>query len=276
MSSAQEESVGGARIIGSNTVEASQEQDTTQAQPANERSSLPPRPTREPMRQRSKVWDHFEKITGEDGIVITAKCIHCDKVLCCASKKNGTSSLNFHKSSCIKNPENQQTSQFLLNLQSKTDDGSVGMGTLTAWKFDQLEIREGLVKMIILDELPFKFVEGEGFREYISKACPRFQIPSRWSVSRDCFQLYLNERSKLKSFMKTNCERICITTDTWTSLQKINYMCIIGHFYESTLRITTSMQICSSIFMNQLCAFQALYMLHLTHYLLRSVIYVLC
>ena len=56
--------------------------------------------------------------------------------------------------------------------------------------------------MIVIDELPFKFVEGEGFKNFVSAVCPKFSIPSRWTVSRDCFGSYVDERIKMKIFFK--------------------------------------------------------------------------
>jgi hypothetical protein len=45
--------------------------------------------------------------------------------------------------------------------------GVVGEGTcgnLVITKYNATKIREAISKMIIVDELPFRFVEGEGFR----------------------------------------------------------------------------------------------------------------
>ena len=88
--------------------------------------------------------------------------------------------------------------------------------------------------MVITDELPFKFVEGSGFNKFMSAACPRFKIPSRWTISRDCHNIFVSERLKLKNFMKEHCQRNSITTNSWTSIQRINYMCVITHFIGDT------------------------------------------
>ena len=52
--------------------------------------------------------------------------------------------------------------------------------------------------MVIVDELSFKFIEGEGFKNFISVVCPRFKVPSRWTVSRDCYNEYLGGRLNMK------------------------------------------------------------------------------
>ena len=62
---------------------------------------------------------------------------------------------------------------------------SESMGVLGTWKFDQDLIRKKLSEMVVIDELPFKFVEGEGFKSFMSACCPRFKMPSRWTVNRD-------------------------------------------------------------------------------------------
>ena len=59
---------------------------------------------------------------------------------------------------------------------------------------------------------------------------PHFKIPSRWTVGRAIFNLYIEERLKMIFFFKSECQRVCLTTDTWTSIQRINYMCITTHF----------------------------------------------
>ena len=56
--------------------------------------------------------------------------------------------------------------------------------------------------MIVIDEFPYKFVEGERFKNFVSATRPRFSIPSRWTVSRDCFGSYVDERIKMKIFFK--------------------------------------------------------------------------
>ena len=87
--------------------------------------------------------------------------------------------------------------------------------------------------MLIVDELPFKFVEGEGFRNLILAYCPRFKIPSRWTFPKDYYSIFLDERVKLKSFIYSQSHRISITTDSWTSMQRINYMCVTAHFIDT-------------------------------------------
>lgn len=56
--------------------------------------------------------------------------------------------------------------------------------------------------MIIVDELPFRFVEGEEFRYFMSVVQPRFPIPSRISAARDCWDIFTEEKHKLRSMFR--------------------------------------------------------------------------
>ena len=95
------------------------------------------------------------------------------------------------------------------------------------------EARESIAKIIIIDELPFRFVENVGFRQMMYVCCPALNMSSRITNARDIYHLYVDGRVKWKEYLVHACQRVCVTTDTWTSLQRINYMCITGHFIDN-------------------------------------------
>ncbi|XP_057985290.1 zinc finger BED domain-containing protein RICESLEEPER 3-like [Hevea brasiliensis] len=162
---------------------------------------------RKPVMPRSTVWDHFTKFKTDNGDT-KGKCNYCNKEFCCDPKRNGTTALRNHMNTCKKHPHAIETRQALLDLQPNSNNVEGEVGTLTTWKYDENAIREALVSMIIIDELTFKFVEGEGFRKFMRAICPKFKIPSRWTISRDCYLVYVEERSKLKSYLKRNCQKL--------------------------------------------------------------------
>jgi len=51
----------------------------------------------------------------------------------------------------------------------KSSEGSHKMGTLGSLEYNEQAIRDALIKFIILDELPFKLVEGIGFIYFMSQ-----------------------------------------------------------------------------------------------------------
>ncbi|KAM3395355.1 hypothetical protein P3S68_004360 [Capsicum galapagoense] len=90
-----------------------------------------------------------------------------------------------------KPPPTPSSGQTLLNFQAKESSGEY-------WKFEQEVVRRALVEMIIVDELPFSFVENESFKKFMSKAQPLFRIPSRRTITRDCYDVYGELRLSLK------------------------------------------------------------------------------
>ncbi|KAG5253278.1 zinc finger BED domain-containing protein [Salix suchowensis] len=89
--------------------------------------------------------------------------------------------------------------------------------------------------MIIIDELPFNFVEGRGFRLFFRTIQPRFDSPSRFTVVKDCLKIYVDEKEKLKIALRG--QRLCLITDTWTSIQNINYMSLTAHWIDSEWKL---------------------------------------
>ena len=88
--------------------------------------------------------------------------------------------------------------------------------------------RKALAEMVIINELPFRFVEGYGFQRYSTTLQPKLRIrdiPSRQTVARDVIGIYGVEKEKLRGALKGR--RVCLTTDTWTSIQNLNYMSLV-------------------------------------------------
>ena len=123
------------------------------------------------------------------------------------------------------------TSQTTLSFQAKKAGGFEGEFSkeLVVAKFSIERIRMALARMIIVDELPFRFVEHDGFIYFIGVVEPRFPVPSRLIMARDCIKLWLGKREKLISYLKLG-QRVSLTTDTWTSIQNLNYICLTCHY----------------------------------------------
>lgn len=190
---------------------------------------------------RAKIWAHYTRFKQNGQI--KAKCKYCGAILSADPKNNGTSGLNAHNRRCKIYPPNVELrNQAILNFKSASanndDETMEGESTNNClWKFDVELTRAALAYMILVDELPFKFVENEGFRHFVSIACPRFNVPSRHTITRDCFKIYMEEKKKLKSIFNSSSQRICITTDTWTSMHRLNYMVVTAHYIDDKWRL---------------------------------------
>ena len=98
--------------------------------------------------------------------------------------------------------------------------------------------RKALAEMIIIDELPFRCVEEYGFKKYVTTLQPKLHlkdIPSCQTMARDVIVIYNSERKKLRKSL--NCCRVCLTTNTWTSIQNLNYMCLTCHFVNDAWKL---------------------------------------
>ena len=86
--------------------------------------------------------------------------------------------------------------------------------------------------------MPFRCVEGYGFKKYVTTLQSKLRlkdIPSHQIVDRDVIDIYNSERQKLRKSLK-GC-RVCLTMDTSTSIQNLNYMCLTCHFIDDAWKL---------------------------------------
>ncbi|KAK9935412.1 hypothetical protein M0R45_022515 [Rubus argutus] len=185
-------------------------------------------------RNQSLAWDHFTKMKNPDGSQLAkprAKCNYCPQTYACHSKANGTTAMRTHMLyQCKKSP---------LYVPAKkqrylTFDSQENGGHIVAIAYDKDECRFACARMIIRDELPFSHVEGQGFIDFMRVAQPKFNPPSRRTIARDVLILYKSEKGRIKDFLARNEQRVSLTTDTWTSIQNINYMVLTAHFIDDS------------------------------------------
>ncbi|PWA60532.1 zinc finger BED domain-containing protein RICESLEEPER 2 [Artemisia annua] len=180
----------------------------------------------------------MERPDGPDGELIKmAHCNFCPQVYRADSVRNGTKNMNIHYTICKFNPMNADSlKQQKLCLTKKNNNGDgegCSSGTLQNWKYDEKAIKRSLIELIVLAELPFKFVEHPAFIKYSKSLQPKYNLPSRHTISRDVSKFYIEEKKKLLKFLGNPNHTIHLMTDTWTSTcQKINYMVITAHFVD--------------------------------------------
>lgn len=66
---------------------------------------------------------------------------------------------------------------------------------------------------------------------------PNFKFVSRTTVTTDCLGIYAYEKIRLKDIFAKFGQRVCLTTDLWTSLQNILYMCLTAYFIDKDWKI---------------------------------------
>jgi hypothetical protein len=75
-------------------------------------------------------------------------------------------------------------------------------------------------------------MERELFNKFMKACTPYWKKISRATLKNDCMALYLNEKKKMKT-MFSGVDKVNITTDMWTSSQRVSYMVVICHFVNS-------------------------------------------
>ena len=98
---------------------------------------------------------------------------------------------------CPKNPKREDVvrGQKTLAFVPKKD-GEDGFH-LVSTSFSVEASRKALAEMVIIDELPFRYVEGYGFKKFVSTLQPKLRLkdtPSRQTVARDVISIYNSER----------------------------------------------------------------------------------
>ncbi|CAN1331807.1 Putative AC transposase [Linum perenne] len=184
---------------------------TPQQQPAAPVPTIPNGGEGRPQKsykKRSPWWAEFKPFQDENG-EHRAQCLFCPTILKADPGHNGTTSLKNHTLMC-RRKRSERDGQMHLQFVPSLDDEKTRR--VANWRFNQDLVRQAVAAMIMLDELPFRFVEHVGFKRLMEIACPK---------------------TNLQEYFLTKCAgRVCITTDCWTSIQNINYMCITAHFID--------------------------------------------
>ncbi|KAF5446900.1 hypothetical protein F2P56_032496 [Juglans regia] len=163
---------------------------------------------------KSKAWAHFTRVKDGDPNSPKASCNYCGRSYKCHSKKQGTSSMLYHLTICkhYRARQNRLAASKSKLICELKKDGDSTTGSLAIDKCVEKKIGVAIARMIIVDGLPFRFVEGQGFRDFMRTIDSKFPIPSCITVMRDCVKLYLLEKEKLRNLFTTSGQRVCLTT----------------------------------------------------------------
>ncbi|XP_026443282.1 zinc finger BED domain-containing protein RICESLEEPER 2-like [Papaver somniferum] len=148
-------------------------------------------------KKRSDVWNNFDM---EPKPSKYAKCRHCKTKIASQGAKYGTGGMNNHLKICKQKPKEEKGQQTLDFQPARLGEE----GKLVAVTFNQDACTHAVILFVILDEQPFRVVEGEGFKELCRVLESRFKIPSRMTISRGVLNLYEAEKEKMKNYFKAN------------------------------------------------------------------------
>jgi hypothetical protein len=178
-------------------------------------------------KKTSKVWNDFSSITVAG--VRKNQCHWC-KGLFAVGKSSTTSTLSRHLTGCKKFVElNNRKKQKTLCFEPSDDHE--GFGIVSNFVYNEKRVRELAAHMVLLHEYPFNMMEHELFNKFMRACTPHWKKISRATVKSDCIATYNIEKIKLKTLL-SGIDRVNITTDMWTSSQRVSYMVVTCHFVD--------------------------------------------
>ena len=148
-----------------------------------------------------------------DRKLVQARCKHCNEIFS-AARNSGNSHIRRHL--CLCEPR-LRVHNMVERLQSSAF--STEAAALANWKFDRKITRCELVRLIVQHELPFSFVEYEGFHSYSLSLNPLAELVSRTTIKENCMEAFQNHMSSLGDLFGSWKCRFSLTTDLWTSNQ---------------------------------------------------------
>ncbi|CAM8999468.1 unnamed protein product [Rhodiola kirilowii] len=191
-------------------------------------TAIPESITVVPARKKSEVWNYFEKTETKvnDAVVLKAKCVVCGEFLS-RGGNHGTHHLLRH----IQRHHKSVTQN--LDIRKQMQLGLNASGNLSNFKFDKNAARQELVKYIIKAELPFTFIEKYDFCGMIQRSFqPQFTGFSATTCKRDVLKLFSTSKAELMKFFDEFDGKVCLTSDVWSSRQKMGYMSLTAHYID--------------------------------------------
>ncbi|KAJ9555764.1 hypothetical protein OSB04_010378 [Centaurea solstitialis] len=199
--------------------------------PERSRFGVPPLPTggheassggkkRKTPSNKSPLWAYFTRLQVPGTDVIDPKWCKCNV---CGE--------HAHTRKCSTHPL-RHDAQEVDPKQSKLYGSTMSGGGSGYHKFSKKRCDDRCIDMVIIDELPFRFVEKTGFRAFCKELEPNWTPLGRRQVAKGVLDKFNYEKALLLSQLKENETKVSITTDTWTSIQNINYMVLTAHFLD--------------------------------------------
>lgn len=114
------------------------------------------------------------------------------------------------------------------------------MSILTQKKIDQ-----NLIGLFVIDFQPFSVVLG--FKKFIYSLNPSYELPSRTTISRTMIPaLYESAQFKVKELL-SDVDSICLTTDSWTSVNNDSFLAVTAHFINRQFRLKSVLLECAQM-----------------------------
>ncbi|XP_025652376.1 zinc finger BED domain-containing protein RICESLEEPER 2-like [Arachis hypogaea] len=175
---------------------------------------------------RSNVWNFFKKLGPDKDGVERSECKGCKKVFEAGGKRYVTFTLKRHLDSCTQ-IKHEDIGQTIAELQLK-------MGSL---KIDSGVARDMFASYVVAGDKPFNMVNDRRFRNWVIYISPTLKLPSRNTVKADIVKIHTREAAKLKKILVSIPNRICLTSDLWTSSTNEGFICLTADFVDENWKL---------------------------------------
>ncbi|KAF8795059.1 Zinc finger BED domain-containing protein 4 [Argiope bruennichi] len=109
------------------------------------------------------------------------------------------------------------------------------------------QLDEQLLKMIVKEYQPFSLVEDGEFQKFVHMLCPNYKLPTRKTLSNTILQTcYVESIQKVKENVKL-APAICLTMNSWTSINNESFLAVTAHFIDSATQLKTFLLDCSKL-----------------------------
>lgn len=118
---------------------------------------------------------------------------------------------------------------FKLKTQGQTDMRDFVIQAKPLSKMQLNFIHNKVLKFIIENSQPFYILESKSFKELLLSLNPYFEMPTDEALDKLLDQMFDSGRINLKNIFE-NVEKICLTTDFWTSRGQHGYIGVTAHW----------------------------------------------
>ena len=198
----------------------------------------------------SPVWTHFGLKAGPDNKPLTGQennpiCKLCYKPVSC--KGGNTTNMFVHLRDNHPTIHNQLVPKSAATKKRKLQDSAAANITLEAViersgyfnpsSKQAKEMNKAVAYYLAKDMQPYYTIERPGFKNMISKLCPRYKLPSRKHFSQhEIPSLYAAVKADIISKLQ-DMTYYSATTDLWTSRSCDPYLCYTVHFVDSAWEV---------------------------------------
>lgn len=182
----------------------------------------------------SKIYDHtlLVKTVTEKGVTFEIrKCKHCVTKVAQWSFKNATTAaikhMNKYHQRLYEAEDGSEASNPFRSLDKYLKTG------MCMKPFSQDNLSEALVELVVMEDLPFQFVDSPFFRALIEMLRPGTKVFGRTSLLKEIYLRYDYELELLKERLKSTSSKISVTGDCWTSSNNLPFLGVTAHYIDS-------------------------------------------